>query len=244
MVINTDLKSTTLDNKEDRYCEIYKITNTITNKVYVGQAVSHILNHRRYRPYGMEGRFRCHVSEAFSTKTNQCHFLNNSLRKHGPENFTVTLLQTCCVEDADDVEREEIIKHNSIYPTGYNLKLGGKTFEHTDESRKRVSDGMFNYSKSFKIEKFSDVDVCCSDVELLKYIRPLNRHGIQYGWYVFINGKKADFGGSCIPMDVSKSRAIEFVKLLRDMTAKRLVAGTPLEPSLPLIAGNSLEELG
>ncbi len=57
-----------LDNKEDRYCEIYKITNLVNNKIYIGQAVSHILNHNRYRPYGMDGRFRCHISEAYSQK--------------------------------------------------------------------------------------------------------------------------------------------------------------------------------
>ncbi len=41
-----------LENPTERYCEIYKITNLTTDKIYVGQAVSHILNHKRYRPYG------------------------------------------------------------------------------------------------------------------------------------------------------------------------------------------------
>lgn len=62
------LSKTILDDSSQRYCEIYKIINMTTNKCYVGQAVSHILNHNRYRPYGHDGRFRCHVSEAFSTK--------------------------------------------------------------------------------------------------------------------------------------------------------------------------------
>ena len=71
-----------LDEPTQRYCEIYKITNLTTAKIYVGQAVSHILNHKRYRPYGHEGRFRCHISEAFSTKKNQSHYLNNAIRKY------------------------------------------------------------------------------------------------------------------------------------------------------------------
>ena len=62
------LSNKILDNPTERYCEIYKITNISNGKIYVGQAVSHILNHKRYRPYGHEGRFRCHISEAFSTK--------------------------------------------------------------------------------------------------------------------------------------------------------------------------------
>ena len=37
--------------------EIYKITNTITGKFYVGQTRSHRLNHKKYRPFGYLGRF-------------------------------------------------------------------------------------------------------------------------------------------------------------------------------------------
>jgi hypothetical protein len=80
-----------LDNPTERYCEIYKITNLSNGKIYVGQAVSHILNHKRYRPYGREGRFRCHISEAFSTKKNQCHYLNNAIRKYGVDDFVLEL---------------------------------------------------------------------------------------------------------------------------------------------------------
>ena len=75
------LSKVILNEPTDRYCEIYKIISLSTNKIYVGQSVSHILNHKRYRPYGHEGRFRCHISEAFSTKKNQSHFLNNAIRK-------------------------------------------------------------------------------------------------------------------------------------------------------------------
>ena len=63
-----NLSNVTLDNPTERYCEIYKITCLTSGKIYVGQAVSHILNHKRYRPYGYTRRFNCHISEAFSTK--------------------------------------------------------------------------------------------------------------------------------------------------------------------------------
>ena len=89
------LSKTILDDPAERYCEIYKITNLTTGNIYVGQAVSHILNHKRYRPYGHEGRFRCHVSEAFSTKKNQSHYLNNAIRKYGVSDFVVELIEYC-----------------------------------------------------------------------------------------------------------------------------------------------------
>ena len=65
-----ELSNKILDNENDRYIEIYQIVNLITKKKYVGQAVSHILNHKKYRPYGMNGRFKCHISEAYSNKKN------------------------------------------------------------------------------------------------------------------------------------------------------------------------------
>ena len=100
----------------------------------------------------MEGRFRCHISEAFSNKPNQCHYLNNSIRKYGSSNFTLQLLQNCKIEDANSIETEEILKHNSLFPKGYNLNTGGKAFMHTTESIK-WSYELFQRKKVSKICK-------------------------------------------------------------------------------------------
>ena len=60
---------------------IYVITNLITKKQYVGQTVSHRKNRNKYRPFGFEGRFKDHISEALcNTKKKQCNYLNNSIR--------------------------------------------------------------------------------------------------------------------------------------------------------------------
>ena len=157
-----------LDEPTERYCEIYKITNNTTQKVYIGQAVSHILNHKRYRPYGFEGRFRCHISEAFSTKKNQSHYLNNSIRKYGVNDFIVELLEYCTIEDANDREIHYIHHFNSLFPNGYNLKIGGSVFTHSDESKKRLSNGVANYFKDKKYERFNKISVIDDDIE--KYI--------------------------------------------------------------------------
>jgi group I intron endonuclease len=131
------LSNEILDDPTIRYCEIYKITNLSTRKIYIGQAVSHILNHKRYRPYGLGGRFRCHISEAFSTKKNQSHYLNNSIRKYGATDFTCELLEYCEISDANDREIHYIKTYNTLFPNGYNLKNGGNVFTHSDESKKR-----------------------------------------------------------------------------------------------------------
>ena len=222
------LSNQILDEPTQRYCEIYKITNLTTDKIYVGQAVSHILNHKRYRPYGHEGRFRCHISEAFSTKKNQSHYLNNAIRKYGVEDFVVELIEYCEISNADEREIHHIKEFNSLFPNGYNLKNGGSVFTHTDESKKRVSNGVSNYYKNKKYERFKYIIDIDDDIE--KYIKPLNKYNEQYGWYVYINRIKADFGGIHISLEESKLSAIDFIKNLKKQLAKRLDAGSPLEP--------------
>ena len=224
----TKLSKEILDNPTDRYCEIYKITNITTGKIYVGQAVSHILNHKKYRPYGHDGRFRCHISEAFSTKKNQSHYLNNAIRKYGVADFVVDLIECCEVVDANDREIHCIKHYNSLFPNGYNLKNGGSVFTHTDESKKRVSNGVKSYFKDKKSQRFKDIIQIDDDIE--KYIKPLNRNKEQYGWYVYIERKKADFGGVHISLDESKKEAEEFIIYLKNQLAKHLAAGNPWEP--------------
>ena len=213
----TNLSKIILDEPTNRYCEIYKIVNLSNNKIYVGQAVSHILNHKKYRPYGHEGRFRCHISEAFSTKKNQSHYLNNAIRKYGVEDFVVELIECCEIKDADERETHYIKEFNSLYPNGYNLKNGGKVFTHSNESKKRVSNGVLNYYKDKKFNKFKDIKHIDDDID--KYIKPLNKYSEQYGWYVYINQCKADFGGIHISLDESKNSAIEFIQELKNHLA-------------------------
>ncbi len=212
-----ELSKKILDDPNERYCEIYKITNHTTGKIYVGQAVSHILNHKRYRPYGHEGRFRCHISEAFSTKKNQSHYLNNAIRKYGVDDFAVELIECCEISKADERETHYIKELNSLFPNGYNLKNGGSVFTHSDESKKRLSNGVLNYYKDKKYERFKDVKKIDDDIE--KYIKPLKRYDEQYGWYVYINRIKADFGGVHISLDESKKCAIEFINNLKNRLA-------------------------
>ena len=212
-----NLSKIILNEPTNRYCEIYKIVNLSNNKIYIGQAVSHILNHKKYRPYGREGRFRCHISEAFSTKKNQSHYLNNAIRKYGVGDFVVELIEFCEMNEADEREIYYIKEFNSLYPNGYNLKNGGSVFTHSDESKKRLSKGVSNYYKDKKFDRFKDIKYIDDDIE--KYIKPLKKYNEQYGWYVYIEKCKADFGGIHITLDESKNSAIEFIQQLKKYLA-------------------------
>jgi hypothetical protein len=228
--IITPLDDKLIVEENERYVEIYKITCYATKKNYVGQTVSHILNNGKYRRYGMLKRFNCHISEAYSTKKNQCHYLNNAIRKYGKDNFRVELLDRCFLNESDNLESHYMKNLNSMFPCGYNLKSGTKTTYLSEEGRKRVSQGVYNYYKDKKYERFKDINISLED-DINKYIKPLSRDKIQYGWYVYIDGKKADFGGKHISLEISKKRAEEFIYNIKEYIAKHLkMTGSPLEP--------------
>jgi hypothetical protein len=107
--------------------EIYKITNLITNKMYVGQTRSHYLNKGKYRPFGYIGRFKSHISESkYIDKHYACRYLNSAFNKYGVENFKCELIINCDIVDLDYYEIKYISELDTKYPNGYNLTSGGR----------------------------------------------------------------------------------------------------------------------
>lgn len=108
--------------------EIYKITNLLTGKMYIGQTRSHYLNNGKYRPFGHIGRFKNHISESKSITKSQmsCRYLNSAFNKYGTENFKCELITECNIDDLDIYETKYISELNTKYPNGYNLTNGGQ----------------------------------------------------------------------------------------------------------------------
>jgi group I intron endonuclease len=118
-----------LETNENVMGQIYSIENIKNKKKYVGQTLTHRKNKSKYRPFGYIGRFKDHLSEAVcNTKKKQCSYLNNAIRAYGKDSFKVSLLHTCDKNDLDHWEKYYIQQENTLYPNGYNLTKGGKTF--------------------------------------------------------------------------------------------------------------------
>ena len=90
---------------------IYKITNTINDKIYIGQTCTSI----QYRWYG-------HKKDALSYRRNG--HLQNAIRKYGFENFNIEEIEEC---DSDKLNEREMywIKYYDSYNNGYNSNIGG-----------------------------------------------------------------------------------------------------------------------
>jgi len=94
--------------------EIYRITNLITNRSYIG-----------ITSQGYIKRFNVHVSEAKRHKYDT--YLHRSIRLHGSENFSIEVLETH--EDRQEALLAEVrlIKElGTLQPKGYNQHEGGK----------------------------------------------------------------------------------------------------------------------
>lgn len=93
---------------------IYIITNSINDKVYIGQTI---------QPLAL--RWQGHCRPGFS-KNEQNMKIKRAIRKYGKENFTIKELEKCLVSELDEKEIYYISLYNS-YNKGYNSTKGGKS---------------------------------------------------------------------------------------------------------------------
>ena len=89
---------------------IYKITNKLNGKSYIGQTTTSI-NIRMYK----------HYSNAKQATTG----IDFAIQKYGKDNFKVEQICECLDECLDDQERYYIHYYNT-YQNGYNLTIGGQ----------------------------------------------------------------------------------------------------------------------
>jgi group I intron endonuclease len=108
--------------------KIYKITNKINKKIYIGCTVK-TLETRYY-----EHLYRCFKND-YKSK------LYNSIKKYGEENFTIELIEECDVSIIYEIEKKYIEKYDS-FKNGLNNTLGGEGclgYVHSDEVRAKIS---------------------------------------------------------------------------------------------------------
>jgi hypothetical protein len=247
MNVNLVLKNKYLNDENLRWCEIYKITNTENLKVYIGQAVSHRISGLKIRPHGMENRFKQHKLAASNEPKPyyQCNALNRAMRKYGIEKFTLQLVCYCSLDDANRVESDEIIKHNSIVPNGYNITTSCKSIQKPSiEFRTKISAGHNKTNDEKRLETYNTLNFEGDNIE--KYIVPLKKQGEQIGWQISKDKKNyITFKSSFISLDQNKQRAIDFILNIKNIQRRRSqIAGNLANDVVPFIVGNNNEEHG
>lgn len=108
---------------------IYKVTNKLNGKIYIGQ-----------KSYVGEPSMADYYGGGTEIK--------RAVKKYGKENFTREILYSRIRDQAtaDSMEIWAIEKYNSTSPdVGYNISKGGKVFEITSEMRNKISTSLKKY---------------------------------------------------------------------------------------------------
>lgn len=111
----------------EKICGIYKITNLINGKVYIGQSQN------------IKKRWAVHRSDYL--KDGKDYALYRAFRKYGIENFSFEIIEECSKNELDVKEKFYIAKYNSFFCDGYNMTLGGQGVRYpmTEEYRIKYS---------------------------------------------------------------------------------------------------------
>lgn len=130
---------------------IYKVTNKVNNKIYIGQTIQRVQD-RWYRHCGKSGLPETEMKTHFK----------RAILKYGKENFIVETLETCDSSLLNEREKYYIKLYDS-YRCGYNSTLGGqdgaKPFKTTEEDNESIIElykegfSLKDIGKEYKIDK-------------------------------------------------------------------------------------------
>lgn len=125
---------------------IYKITNIITNKEYIG-----------YTSREISRRFYEHKWEALNREdNNNSSYLYESMRKYGTDSFVIEEIFNFDEKDYkwEELEKYYIKTYNTLVPNGYNLLEGGNkppVFYGNSNFKTKISDeNLFNLYEDLK----------------------------------------------------------------------------------------------
>jgi len=111
------------------YGIVYKATNKINGKSYIGQTTQFLCR-----------RIADHVSKSLNDK--DAYYFHKAIKKHGKDSFVWTIIgESVSREDLNNLEIEMIKKYDT-FNNGYNLTLGGEGasgYKLTEEVKDKIS---------------------------------------------------------------------------------------------------------
>lgn len=109
---------------------IYKITNLINGKFYIGRR-----------------QCKCHIAE--DTYFGSGKLLKAAIKKHGKDSFRKDILHVCSsIEELVEIEKKIVSEEMVNSQKCYNIAIGGhggytfyenRTFKHTEETKRKIS---------------------------------------------------------------------------------------------------------
>lgn len=97
---------------------IYKTTNLINQKIYIGQ----------------------HTKSKDDSYLGSGLLILRAIKKYGKQNFKKEIIKECfSIQELNELEFFYIKRYNSIFPNGYNLRSGGNNSLLSEEIKEKIS---------------------------------------------------------------------------------------------------------
>lgn len=145
--------------KMNKYGIIYKITNKINGKVYIGQTTKKrgFKGRYEYSGEGIERVYKYHKSLKERNESYNKHLLS-SIEKYGIEAFEVIeeFDVAYSKEELDKLEKKYIKDFNCLNPNGYNNDEGGNEGKLCEESKRLLSEKNSGENNPFYGKKHSE----------------------------------------------------------------------------------------
>ena len=149
-----------------KLCSIYCFTNQINNKKYIGSTI--------VEP---NVRYNQHKYNASHKNTHQYNYpLYQAFRKYGIEKFTFEILEQkeCEEQEIRQLERDYILRYNTISPYGYNQTENTlhpinniKSYKKMSETKRENAKCVVEIDNTFSIiKKWRSIADCAEDLHL------------------------------------------------------------------------------
>jgi len=129
-----------VEKEKKPYGYIYRATNVVNYKVYVGQTTT---SRWKEGQNPIKERWKEEVGEAYrkQARGENLRYVENAITKYGPENFELTQQDIAySQEDLDQKETKHIRDYDSMNPDkGYNLKEGGMGGRLSEQAKENLS---------------------------------------------------------------------------------------------------------
>lgn len=219
-------------------CGIYRYTNLINGKRYIGQSIN------------IEKRYGAHLWFAENKSDSELPYFERAIKKYGIDNFRFEILEFCTPDELNDLETYWIDYYQTCCVSttydgyGYNLTTGGgsssgyklfydvwnkgKTGVYTEEQIKRISDGTIkgmhkpehweNYINSIKNRNmYGENNPFFGKHHTQEALDKMNRTGMKHSDETISEFKKRRGGGKWMNKDgqefyVYKERIDEYVE--------------------------------